>query len=647
MHTKNKKLNNQLPYPKAINHILNTWQNPSHQKDIIFNSSILVEKDDILKDTENESDFNIIPIEKPILKTRTRLNLIKNNQKRKETLEILANEETYLPLMQEFINQIKQLRFYNDALIYNSLNTPSFSNITKILDGYTLYNKSVQLVKELDEDIFIARNIKNSHIKYSKTFADTLIRLRILKEKSVSYQTENLQNLSDKEDKDFYFKRPAKRIHPDLPFGVPLSNTHQDTSSSLTETQSFKHCVISQLRPFTHDTHKQSFFISNLLNHAQNYTRTYLTSKEIPFILYSYDMYIRFEKDARETAKAFITSTTQENNTCSCYLKKLYAECFKPIFMQALKTKRIFLESAVYNAQFEEEKQQLALVISSWNNLTDCISKNEKKHKTSEWKNFIQATDIGNLKEMENHWYTFVKKYTPQEQTHIAYFEFIEAFYKKAYPLPFFPKKEMPLTKSCLDILIYNIKYIEFLHLRSLLKWVLKAVLVEFQTNVTMPMIKIGMKALYDSINPELALTEKNIFKIYQKTLDKEQYLSNLEIKNLKEKPAKISKEDLLKAEKAPDKDGNSALLLSIKADDFSLFKKLLKSGLNPNFGNKRGETTLILLAKLEKFSWIETLLNYNLKLTTKDLNNLTAIDYLEKLNQKSLIKKLHHKNTN
>ena len=516
---------------KVIQQLLCKWQPEEESSNKAFNQSFYVKNPTpFSKERKNNSPIKELKVTPPTLKTRTPLKNLSDRKERDLEIKRLADEKYFIPIIKEFFSHLEDIRTYNELLLLYSSDKHSLINLNNILKGYKLYNNCLQTLKELDDDIFVSRCIKASRFNYSPEFSALLLQKKMLTEQKENYQQTfaKLSSFTDTLTHNFsYTNRPLKKIRIDEPFGT----TSQEQKENKTHAKkSFQHIVETHPKLFIPKT-KIRFTLSSLISHSQTYQRTTYLPSEIAFILYSYDMYNIFEITARTFAKIFIETTKIENKKTGIYLNKLYSDCFKPIFIQTLKKRRIFNNDPIYNAQFPEEKEQTKEVIKTWDVFLKSIKKTNK-HKSVEWKEFVKAINDENLSMMEEKWNILSKKITLSEDIMLSYFDFKIAFCKRITPLACSPRKKIPLLKSQIETLIHQLKRIEFLQIRSLLKWVLKSVFIEFQTNVTMPMIKTAMKAIYEESTKELKQTENAILLIHKTLSEKKEYV--LKLKNKK-----------------------------------------------------------------------------------------------------------------
>lgn len=346
-----------------------------------------------------------------------------------------------------------------------------------------------------------------------------------------------------------------------------------------------------------------------------------------------------YELNARLFSQKFVDNYIFKNSNTFLDIQLAMKECFIPMFASMILLKNTLQEKSV-NLSNQETENLLIGMNSSWLSLCDMVRKN-KMQKTVGWKNFVAAVDSNHIGNIEETWSYFEKSEHPNIKIKRCYFQFLTLFMKNKNSVFVISLKNIPVSPFEFVKLIELVEKYEYLHLKALLKWGLRCALTDFQTFVSLPLLKCVLKEMHTIVCAQINLTLKKILLVYKSivslyAIDRELFIENLKLVQ----PTSLGNSWKKDIDGSDDK-GNTWLIRSILSNDFSTFCDLLKSGAKVNDITSYGETPLILLSKLERYDWIEELLKYNPNVNAFDFYGNSCVHYFAKNNAHNMLEKV------
>lgn len=578
---------------------------------------------------EIEDDVEIEKCEKPIRVTRKRLNEFVDENMRDAYILRLIDPVLSEQDIASCLDYLEKVKKYIKSLAKSVRGKTSLSALNQVLKSFEQYNDGLDMLKGLDEDIFIAMTVCDSEMPYSEEFADAILRMRL----------EYEENKPEDEEKRQRFENEISIIQellaPDEE--EEFSDFGYEFEEELSVDYSFQKCLLNQRKIDL----KKEFFDLGI-----NYVRPKLKSfhlldsfGNIKEIFYPESIIGLYELNARLFSQKFVDKHILKTSNIFLDIQLVMKECFIPMFSNILLLKNTFQEKSMSLLGQKNEDLSIALN-ASWVSLC-CEVKKNKKQKTLAWKKVVSAVNSENIDAIEDAWEYFEKQECVNIKIKQRYLQFLTLFLKNTIPMFVFSSKNIPVSPFELVKIIELVEKYEYSHLRSLLKLGIRCALTDFYTFISLPLLKCILKEMYTTIRTQINLTLKNIFLIYKNVVSLYAVNREIRIEKLKLVPPSLLNNEWEKDIEQMDDEGNTWLIRSILKNDFSTFCKLLKLDANINDTTYYGETPLVLLSKLERYDWIDELLKYKPNINAFDFYGRSCIHYFAQNNACNMLKKM------
>ncbi len=536
----------------------------------------------------------------------------------------------------DFLNCLSLIKECGEKIIQQFDQVSPFVKLNQILKMFQFHNEVFEMMKGFDEDVLVSRAVLDSSIPYSEDFAEAVLRMRIMEEE----KTKNKKVSNSEIEKTVSEIQEVLTAGDDFLYDEKGENfdlkTEDDFQEDVLEENSFQTRVLNQEKLFKMEQ-EGFYFLSECFYERLKDIKILDTNINIEVSFYPQEILKLFELNARLYSQKFVKDYFFQPQNTFVDVQAASKECFKPLFLNVLSLRKSFSQKA-YSKECTLKEKELEKELSlSWSKLVNKISKDDHLLKSIRWQNFVAAVEQGDIAKIEETWLLFDRSEKVSDDINLLYFDFILLLIKKITQLPIFPSKDIPYSPFEMVVLLEEIEKKERLNLRCLLKWILKCVLLDFQTFINMPLLKRVMKDMHEIICSQIDDELKSVFFIYKKTVKRMCLMNKIAVNCLKNGVQNEANDYFEKL----NKNVNSTLFSSILLNDLNLFKNALKKGSFVNDVTSFGETPLILLTKLERFDWVDVLLKYKPNVNAFDFNGGTCAHYLAELNNVKMLKKI------
>ena len=620
----------------------------SKEKECDFENEILSLLDEFDENTNEESEWDCdeemklngvdLAISFQNITKHQRLSECQNDEERNDLIaqmgDMTYSEQKYKEysvLLCEMKDHIlKSLKLVNKKLSIQSLN--------QILEAFQMYNETLEMVKGFDEDVFASCAVLDSGMPYTDGFAEVVNRMRFFDEEKKNITEKNnveieetieiVQALLSGDDELFCDEN-----------GIPLTGEEDEFQEDILEGSSFQTCLQNQKKMF--ELERFPFYLLTDCFDIDLKNEQILDSDgHVGYFFYKKEFKKILELNARLFSQQFVDEYFFQKRNVFIDVQEASKECFKPVFVNVLTLRKNLFSKKDTFAFENENKLLIKNVENCWNKLVECINEDDKLSQSENWKRFVQSVEDGNVEKIEETWILFERSANLLDEIKVLYFDFIIALMKKVTSVPVYPSKNIPISPFKMVLLLDEIEKKEFLNLKRLLKWVLKCILIDFQTFINMPLLKRAMKDMHETIKEVLNDELKKVFYIYKKSVQQADLLNRIRIEKLIQVSSFDAENNEAKIYKN-DKYENSLLLKSIEQNDYKKFCSLLEKGVLVDDVTSYGETALLLLAKLKRYDWVDVLLKYKPNLNAFDFNGCTCAHYFSEQNNVKMLRRI------
>ena len=523
-------------------------------------------------------------LKKPDFLFRTPLKDLKAEEQENEMKNLL--DATYVQQkMNEMCFQIGTFEKYFLDLLKSSFGQNGIKKIKNVSDAFFQYKNAVKQLEFLENDAFLASVFQKEGFAFSNEFAEALLRMKKAKESLYFCLNDEMHFEEDGSEcafRNYILNAPR----------LTVSSAKKDTDANV---------VVTDEDLYSLEKYEESDFY---------------------ILRYSNKIYKLYQALARNS---FSNSLVCMNDKNTIFPKELLQQ-LKMLFNQFFIIHRNILANHLWKSSFIEEQELIKNVLDCWVLFSSQICSSDKQKPL--WNQFIQSICDFDEDKINIYW-SKLRQNSKNPDLDFSFYAFKECLVKKEVALAYYPFKNFPLQKKEFLKIASKITQIEYNHLRSLLKFLLKSVLLEIPELMQINFLKSAMKEVYFSLKREQKQTLKNMVRIWVSQIEKENAFLLLCRKN--EKAFEYQKGDF----------NNSLLHKAILTDDVDLFKQRIKKKDELNFANQKGETPFILAAKLHKVSFVKKLMKKKIDLNASDFLGQTALHYLVELENLKLIEAL------